>query len=355
MQNNPWHYSRLALAEQVLNMFATGLSSSLVFFAPRRMGKTEFLLKDIKPLAEKSGWLTCYFSFLDVGNNANMEFCNALNNLTKQKKALSRIKKISGELIGIKAGIELHQPTAASSNIKTIIAELAQNNKILLLMDEIQILAKNKKHNNFIAQLRTALDIHKDQVKVIFTGSSREDLRRMFSQANAPFFHFGQNLPFPELDENFTVHLTNVFNKIINRKIKQHELWDAFNDLGKVPQLIRTLVEKLALSPNLTIKSAKEQLLAELYDDRAFVETWDTGSALEQLLMKEISLDKTKFFTKDNRKRFARSLGISKLPVTSVQSTLRTLLRKQIIGRIHDRGGYYLEDPNFKNWLLQMK
>ena len=43
ISNDPWHFPRTELAKQILGMFETGLASSLTFFAPRRMGKTEFL------------------------------------------------------------------------------------------------------------------------------------------------------------------------------------------------------------------------------------------------------------------------------------------------------------------------
>lgn len=71
----------------------------------------------------------------------------------------------------------------------------------------MQALATSPKHAPFIAALRTGLDLNKDRVKAVFTGSSREGLRRMFSQASAPFFHFGQNLDFPDMDRGFTEHL----------------------------------------------------------------------------------------------------------------------------------------------------
>ena len=74
--------------------------------------------------------------------------------------------------------------------MKSIFSSLAGKGKILLLMDEVQVLTKKSTNDQFIAGFRTALDINKDLIKVIFTGSSREGLRRMFSQASAPFFHF---------------------------------------------------------------------------------------------------------------------------------------------------------------------
>jgi predicted AAA+ superfamily ATPase len=66
MKVDIWHYSRSTLAKQVLGMFESGLSSALIFFAPRRMGKTEFLLKDMATAAKKNKWHVLYFSFLDV-------------------------------------------------------------------------------------------------------------------------------------------------------------------------------------------------------------------------------------------------------------------------------------------------
>lgn len=64
-----WHYPRTALAEQVMSLFNSGLSHALTFFAPRRKGKTEFLLKDIAPLAKEQGYQVFYFSFLDSTND----------------------------------------------------------------------------------------------------------------------------------------------------------------------------------------------------------------------------------------------------------------------------------------------
>lgn len=361
MQIDPWHYPRTELAKQVIGMFDSGLSSALIFFAPRRMGKTEFLLKDILPIAKKSHWKTFYFSFLDVGKNAKSEFSEALidfskNNgvTTKAKNVLGQFKKISGETVGIKAGIELREPRSPKTNIKNLIARISKQGKILLLMDEVQILSKNKNNEQFVASLRTALDIYKDNIKVIFTGSSREELRRMFSQANAPFFHFGQNLPFPELGQEFTNHLAAIFKKVTKRQLEQKILWSAFQEMGKVPQLARSLVERLALNPNLSINEAKIELLSEISNDRAFEILWESCSALERLLLIEISMEVGLIFSIAARNKFAEKLGLAKLPVSSIQSAIRSLQRKNLIGRHLERGSYFIDDPIFKDWLLQI-
>ena len=111
----------------------------------------------------------------------------------------------------MKSEINLAQGEVHSS-ILACIQKLAEQGKpVLLLLDEIQALAGSK-HKATIASLRTALDMHKESIKVIFTGSSREGLRQMFSVSSAPFFHYGQNLPFPDL-QSFYRSSTDIFFK----------------------------------------------------------------------------------------------------------------------------------------------
>lgn len=353
-----WHYPRIDLAKQVLGMFASGLSSALVFFAPRRMGKTEFLLKDVKPLAEKQHWHVLYFSFLDAGSNAIASFTLALVNfaidtgVVKKNMFQEHIKKISAGVAGINAGIEFHNIKQSEMTLKEVMTKLGQHNhKILLLLDEVQSLATEEKNKDFIAALRTALDINKDSIKVIFTGSSREGLRRMFSKSDAPFFHFGQNLPFPEFNQDFIDHLTHVFNKATQRDINASNLWDIFVELGKVPQLIRSLVERLVLHPDLTLEQVKQNLLQDITEDREYALTWDNASALEQLILKAIVKHESELFSENKRVEFAKRMGVETLSVSTVQSAIRTLQRKQVIGNSAERGIYYIDDPNFKDWI----
>lgn len=358
MIKDPWHYPRAALAEQLLGLFTNGLASALVFFAPRRMGKTQFLRKDVLPLAEKHGWHVLYFSFLDCDGQATQLFSQAVVHfadeagvLRKTRGLLRKVTKITGEAAGIKAGIELQHAQDPNQRLKDTFAKLAKKNNILLLLDEVQALALHSNNANFVAALRTALDTYKDSVKVIFTGSSQEGLRRMFSQAKAPFFHFGQNLPFPEFDRGFTDHLAHMFTLVTQRQLDKEALWRAFIDLQKIPQLARALVERLALNPQTDLDDLKTQLLADIFDEREFVTLWQKCSPLEKLLLHTIAQGGGELFSADTRARWAKLLGISKLSVPSVQSALRVLMRQNLIGQAPERGNYFIDDLNFKNWL----
>ena len=60
---DPWHYPRTKLAKSTLALIEKRLANALVLFGPRRIGKTEFLIRDLGPLAEKAGHRVVYASF----------------------------------------------------------------------------------------------------------------------------------------------------------------------------------------------------------------------------------------------------------------------------------------------------
>ncbi|MFL6603464.1 MAG: hypothetical protein ACJ8R9_19345 [Steroidobacteraceae bacterium] len=63
---DPWHFARPELAQKYLQTFEIGLISAQALFAPRRMGKSEFLEQDLIPAAQKSGLLTAYLNLWDA-------------------------------------------------------------------------------------------------------------------------------------------------------------------------------------------------------------------------------------------------------------------------------------------------
>src|SRR5882672_9206331 len=60
---DPWHYPRSELAKRTFTLIEKRLAKALVLFGPRRIGKTEFLIRDLGPLAEKAGHRVVYASF----------------------------------------------------------------------------------------------------------------------------------------------------------------------------------------------------------------------------------------------------------------------------------------------------
>ena len=63
MAEDSWHFERAELSARILTLLTGGPAQALTLFAPRRTGKTEFLLKDLAPLAERRGHRVIYASF----------------------------------------------------------------------------------------------------------------------------------------------------------------------------------------------------------------------------------------------------------------------------------------------------
>lgn len=344
--NDIWHYPRTSLAEQVLGLFNGGLSHALTFFAPRRKGKTEFLLKDIRPLAQEQGYQVFYFSFLDNGQHTQKRFIYELTAFSQGKLAKTLNHLSSIEIHGFKAQIA----QMGHDDLLHALTTLANQNKpTLLLLDEIQALA-GASHTGLIASLRTALDTNKDSIKVIFTGSSRENLRKMFSSSTAPFFHFGQNLNFPDLDKAFTDHLAGVFYQTTKRALNHDELWQAFNEMNKSPQLIRALIEKMALNPSLTITTAKDELLEDIQASFDYVLMYGELNALQQKLLHHIANGVGELYSQHTKTALSDELGTT-ITNANIQSSMRSLSNKGLLFRL-DNGVYEIDDPFFKDWLL---
>lgn len=53
---DPWHFARPELARKYLRTFEIGLISAQALFAPRRMGKSEFLERDLIPEAQAAAF-----------------------------------------------------------------------------------------------------------------------------------------------------------------------------------------------------------------------------------------------------------------------------------------------------------
>src|SRR5205814_9838633 len=98
-------------------------------------------------------------------------------------------------------------------------------------------------------------------------------------------------------------------------------------------------------------QQTKKQLLQDLVEDREYAMVWENSTVLERLLIKAIVNSEAELFSQEKRSDLAKQMGIEELPVSTLQSAIRSLQRKNIIGSLPDRGSYYIDDPNFKSWI----
>ncbi len=80
MAKPDWHYSRKALARHYLQSVELGMMNRIVLLGVRRVGKTEFLLRDLAPLALAEGYLPIYVNLWSSPERPQETFLYALQN-----------------------------------------------------------------------------------------------------------------------------------------------------------------------------------------------------------------------------------------------------------------------------------
>lgn len=361
-----WHYPRDELARAYLETLQAGLISSMVLFAPRRKGKTEFVLEDLLPAAEAAGYRTVYCSMWQNRSDPLASLLLALTNAAKPKtfgeklqdKIFRPIKKTALEInagpIGkVRAEAEFNQKAsqAALQSLPELVDAViaASRGKVLIALDEIQHLAKPE-FQELVAALRTTLDVRKKAVKTVFTGSSRNRLQMMFSQIKAPLFQFSQTTDFPDLDERFVAFIMTSFTKATGRTVPLAQANAAFAALSNTPGLFHDAVERLMKIGGTDILAIAQQVLAESRDASGYVQRLMEMRPLDREVMRAV-IGRVPLYTEETRRMLALAVGVEgELTTRQVQIAVERLVSEQIIYQA-GRGVYEIEDDQLAEWL----
>ncbi|GHT80581.1 hypothetical protein AGMMS49960_06440 [Betaproteobacteria bacterium] len=250
---------RPALARAYLDLLATQPGRPLALFAPRRVGKTFFLDRDLMPAATETGVLPVYADLwlyrtdpLGAINHALEEALDAaaVPKGAAGKLAATPVKSVTLLGAGVSLGDAPRQrdlPDIPELRLDTLVVRLAAQTgrKILLLLDEVQTLADFP--SDLIATLRAVLHKRKDQVSAVFTGSSQEGLARLTMTSGAPMYQFTQLITFPVLGDEYLSHLILHFASIHAGKHPDMEaLRVLFARLGYKPALLRDIVKSMS-------------------------------------------------------------------------------------------------------------
>lgn len=348
-----WHYERTELTSRIVRSIELELVQSLTLFAPRRIGKTEFLEFDLKPALETADYKVLYFSFFAEDDNMVKQFTNFLyKNIKKSVFEKLSIKEI--DLSWCKINLTKNNSDDYSIlDLLSLLAIQAQkegNKKLVLLLDEIQELQYTASGNKFIAGLRTALDLNKNQINVIFTGSSQDGLRRMFSDKRAPFFHFGMNIEMQKFGKEFTDFLSDRLHERSKSPINKDKLFDIFCKLDRITEYIRHIINQLALEPELSLDDVYNNYIAELYNVEKIEVVWNNLSQHEQGIYLWLKANKNTFYTNEFRAFLAKECKIAKITNGQIQYALAKLLKSQHIAQ-DEAGKYQLNNQFLTKWL----
>ena len=367
MSNSLWHFPRTDFAERVMQSFLSGGSTALTLFAPRRTGKTQFLVHDLAPTAEKQKCTVVYASFWQTADTPVATLIHAVEGAgngpgfwRRTGNAFSGMKpKIRIAPIGIGGEIDLSRSTDEGSDkdplllLDDLIGQLPSTYKapVLLMLDEVQGLAAPE-HLAFVAALRTSLDKRRDTVRTIFTGSSMEGLRAMFSSRQAPFFHFGNNIELPHLGEDFVRHVLAAYKTATQRDVLFAPAMEFFALVNHSPFMMRGVLERMALYPDDSFETAANRVRDDLAESQGFPNQWSDLNPLAQAVLVEIVQGETALTSKSARDRMAVATSEAEISPGRVSGALRTLVRKNIIHKINNI--WSLQDLDFGRYITAL-
>jgi hypothetical protein len=360
-----WHFARPELAEHHLRAFDLGLISATALHARRRMGKTEFLTKDLTPAAEKKGYAVGYCNLWQEDQDPADAIAEAIHACSAPRRVLAKVRarletpvstlKVSGKVSGIvQGGAELGFRDAEKARAAKLRAAFTafdrSKNTGLLLIDEAQVLA-DKRHTALEKALRALLDTRKDRLKVIFTGSSEDRLRTMFGAEDKAFYNWARVESLPLLGDEFVRELTRRANTLTTLKLKLEDTLRAFDALKRVPELFRRFLSQYLGNAFEGVDRAIETCKQSVYAQEGFAKRWDRMLPADRLVLQLVAAGKGDLHGSLTLTRMGQVLRLGRSADRSVpQNALKRLRERQILIQ-SDKGVYRFEDETFKDWV----
>ncbi|HTH59839.1 MAG TPA: hypothetical protein VL689_06740 [Paraburkholderia sp.] len=360
---DPWHFPRPELAQAYLNAFALGLTAARGLFARRRMGKTEFLCKDLLPAAVEKGYLVAYTNLWDTAT-PDIAIVAALAEaleprglravLTALGKPVRKLKASAG-VPGVAEGsveAELSQLDADSAaTLREVLRQLDRQKKpLLLVIDEAQVLAREE-HGAFAHALRAALDIRKDRIKVVFAGSSETTLRDMFARSSEPFYNWAPLEPFPLLGDEFVAFTIKLMNSLARNTLTLAHGKHAFEALHRTPEFFKRFVERFMLYQTQGVDAALEHTKETVFSDEHFLKQWRASNPADQAVLTLIASGEADLHSAAGLERVGTLID---RPATrsTVGHALRRLQDANAVTRLA-HGRYRIEDEAYGEWIRQ--
>lgn len=358
---DPWHFPRSEFAAKVLATLDSGVVTAITLFAPRRMGKTQFAVIDLGPLAAREGWIVAYCNLWSDKPNPAGVIVAALDAAEEPFRPGRKSAKVgvSANLGIVTANAEATQeisPKAAPSEISEAfarvaraIARKAKGRKLLLVIDEVQHLATDARFEPAAAALRTALEQHAAQVRCVFTGSSQAGLQRLFQDSKAAFFSPGGQLQLPPLDDAFVRFMVERANRTFRSRVAVGEATRIFEASGRSPYFLRQVIT-VAMLREVSLAHALNLVIDETLNEEGIGRKWAGLNEVDRAVALAVHEGKPPFATA-SLEDLGRQVK-AEVRATNVQVSLRKLGREGFVERAA-AGGYAVTDPMVAIWLAR--
>ena len=351
--SNKWHYPRIELAQKYLTILDTGLTRTIALFARRRTGKTEFISHDLLPQAELNGAYTYTVDFW--ANETLPEECivtgvmQTFHELPIRKKLKGQpLKEFQAGLSGLSASVGKPSISTINQAFELMRQIHAKDKvKVILFLDEIQHLATRTEFSPVASALRTFIDKNKPWLNVVFTGSSQDGLKRLFTQKKSAFYDSVSILDFPLLGSDYVAYTVEEFNKFTSKTLNLSEALRVFNKVNGSPDKFGQLIQMLLNNKSAAIEAIYQENKEALNDDYDVATRWEALSDIDSSVLGMI-IDKIEsevsygLYSKSAYLRVKGDTGLEVVTKSTIQNSIDRL-----------RAGNWIFSAGHGKWSLE--
>lgn len=230
---------------------------------------------------------------------------------------------------------------------------LEDGRKLLVALDEVQHLATEERFEPIVYALRGIIDLNRERVHVLYTGSSRSGLQRLFTRRNAPLFSSSQQIDLPEFDRQYLEYISSVFHAATGRSLDLDACVEAFKLVKKVPYDYRQVISMLIEHGGTDIVSITKSYLSENSQEEHYQAEWAALKPVDRVVLRFIVDMGVGLYTAEARSQMADQLGLDNIEVATIQNSINRLRQASLIAPV-GQGRYELEDPYFGDWLVTL-
>ncbi len=368
MKENPFYYGGAITDEHFCNRvdeikelqqdIYSGLNT--LIYAPRRFGKTSFVLKTLKTLPKQK----VKYLFLDLLYISTIdEFINRYFNAlaSSLEEPTDKVVKFFKSIIKIRPNINVNFDSSGTPNfslslsneekIKTL--EDVLNTPLEFAKDGTKIVIVFDKFQEIInldieAKMRSVIQHHANKISYIFMGSKKSLLHQMFLDKTRPFYKSVKHFHIKEINQNeWAIFITKRFNTT-GKTIDTKQIDMILNITKGFPYYTQQFAYEIWSLTNKTVdKRIFEKSLQNIIsrEEDLFSLEWDNLTSNQKKAIKII-------LKKDGKNIYdEQQLAIYQIKTGSIQTALKGLLQKDIVDKVSEK--LYFQDPLFEYWLRQ--
>jgi len=327
------------------------LPENIALFAPRRRGKTTWVLLELQEAAAAWRMGFIYINLWKRRTDPIGVLVEGLEDAAGIKVAPDR--ELYGEIAAgiFTAGGKIKYPPVTSaettrlSNAMTVIAKARP--KTLLVIDEFQAISEADPGQGATSALRTSLEHHGDQILAMLTGSERTALTALFKRQQAALLGQARMLELPDLGKEFIANRVEGFRLSTHRVLDNDALAAAYERLGQSPMLLNDALGMMTVHRDLPLEEAVQTTI-DTKGTEDFRVALAGIAALDRALLRRIAAGEAVYSDLDGL--LAR--GAEKTPTRAlVQKALGRLQKGALIEQKESGQGWVLADPMLKEAL----